>query len=181
MCHELRKLMASADATWGGGQLYGHVEIDETLLGGRRPRAKKMENKTIVKELLQCGGRIVARPVPNATKATLEPVITAHVERGSTISTDEHKSYGDLHMDLVHGVVNHSAKEYVRGEHHVNTLGGHWSLLKRAIKGTHVHVSEKHAWKYVSEFSYRRNMRHSHSGMFNLLVHAFSLPRVIER
>jgi len=43
-----------------------------------------------------------------------------------------------------------------------------------------VHISAKHAWKYISEFSYRRNMRHSHSGMFNLLVQAFALQRVRE-
>jgi hypothetical protein len=64
--------------------------------------------------------------------------------------------------------------------HHVNTLESHWSLFQRAVKGTHVHISAKHAWKYVSEFSYRRNMRHSHWSMFNLLVHAFALPRVVE-
>jgi hypothetical protein len=62
----------------------------------------------------------------------------------------------------------------------VNTLEGHWLLPKGAIKGTHVHISEKHAWKYIAEFSYRRNMRHSHWAMFNLLVPAFSLPRLEE-
>jgi hypothetical protein len=68
----------------------------------------------------------------------------------------------------------------VRGKHHTNSIDGHWSLLKRAIKGTRVHVSTKHAWKYVADFSYRRNMRHSHSAMFNLLIHAFALPRLTE-
>ncbi len=77
--------------------------------------------------------------------------------------------------------VNHDAKEYVRGIHHTNSIEGHWSLLKRAIKGTHVHISSKHAWKYIAEFSYRRNMRHSHWSMFNLLVHAFALPRSRKR
>jgi hypothetical protein len=48
--------------------------------------------------------------------------------------------------------------------------------MKHAIKGTHVSISTKHAWKYVSEFSYCRNMRHTHSGMFNLLVQSFALP-----
>ena len=70
--------------------------------------------------------------------------------------------------------VNHKAGEYVRGIHHTNSIQGHWSLLKRAIKGTHVHISSKHAWKYVAEFSYRRNMRHSHWPMFNLFVQALS-------
>jgi transposase len=77
-------------------------------------------------------------------------------------------------------VVKHVTKEYVRGETHTNTIESHWSLLKRAIAGTHVHISEKHAWKYVAEFSYRRNMRHSHWAMFALLVQAFSLPRLVE-
>jgi transposase len=37
MCHELRKLMASADPDFGGGPgLKGHIEIDETLVYGRR-------------------------------------------------------------------------------------------------------------------------------------------------
>ena len=80
----------------------------------------------------------------------------------------------------MHEAVNHDAKEYVRGIHHTNSIEGHWSLLKRAIKGTHVHISSKHAWKYIAEFSYRRNMRHSHWAMFNLLVQAFALPRLIE-
>jgi transposase len=96
---------------------------------------------------------------------------------GSTISTDEHRGYNGLrHLGYTHGQVNHSEKEYVSGIHHVNSLEGHWSLLKRAIKGTHTHVSEKHLWKYVSEFSYRRNFRHSHRLMFDRLVDSFSLP-----
>jgi transposase len=74
----------------------------------------------------------------------------------------------------------HSAKEYVRGETHTNTLEGHWSQLKRSIKGTHVHVSQKHLWKYVAEFSYCRNFRDSHEGMFNRLVASFSQPRLAE-
>jgi hypothetical protein len=51
---------------------------------------------------------------------------------------------------------------------------------KRAIKGTHVHISAKHSWKYVSEFSYGRNMRKSHWAMFNLLIQAFALPCLVD-
>ena len=94
--------------------------------------------------------------------------------------------------DYDHETVNHSQGEYVRYPNlveflagketitHVNTLEGHWSQLKRSIHGTHVHVSGKHLWKYVSEFSYRRNFRHSHVEMFNRLVASFSLPRLVE-
>ncbi|MGH6790498.1 MAG: IS1595 family transposase [Pseudolabrys sp.] len=179
MCHELRKLMAAADAN-SSGPLSGHVEIDETIIGGRRPYAKKMENKTVVMGLVERGGKLKAGPVPDATMYTLEGIINENVVAGSTISTDEHRSYTGLKHAYDHGTVEHGAKEYVRGIHHVNNLESHWSLFKRAVKGTHVHISSKHAWKYVSEFSYRRNMRHSHWAMFNLLVRAFSLPRLVE-
>jgi transposase-like protein/predicted RNA-binding Zn-ribbon protein involved in translation (DUF1610 family) len=180
MCHELRKLMAAADHDFGGGPgLKGHIEIDETLVGGRR-KANEPDNKTIVMGLLQRDGKIVAAPIPDVTNYTVEGIINENVAEGSTISTDEHRSYQGLKHAYDHGAVNHSAKEYVRGIHHVNSLESHWSLFKRAVKGTHVHISSKHAWKYVSEFSYRRNMRHSHWSMFNLLVHAFALPRLQE-
>lgn len=69
---------------------------------------------------------------------------------------------------------------YVRGETHTNTLGGHWSQFKRSIRGKNIHVSAKHLWKYVAEFSYRRNLRHSHEAMFDRLVASFSQPRVAE-
>jgi transposase-like protein len=179
ICHELRKLMATADANMGG-PLDGHVEIDEVILGGRRPKARKWENKTVVMGMLQRDGRIVAGPVPDQTTYTLEGIVNENVVEGSTISTDDLSAYRGLDGAYDHGTVNHSAKEYVRGIHHVNSLESHWSLFQRAVKGTHVHISAKHAWKYISEFSYRRNMRHSHWSMFNLLVEAFALPRIRE-
>jgi transposase len=178
--HERRKLMAQADNN-RGGPLSGHVEIDETILGGRRPKARKWENKTVIMGLVERDGRIVAGPVPDQTTYTLEGIVTDNVAPGTTISTDDLSAYRDLKRSgYDHETVNHSAKEYVRGVHHVNTLESHWSLFQRAVKGTHVHISSQHAWKYVAEFSYRRNMRHSHWAMFNLLVRAFSLPRLVE-
>jgi transposase len=179
MCHELRKLMASADNWHGGGTpLSGHVEIDETLVGGKATRETMMQNKTVIMGMLERDGRIVAGPVPDQTMHTLEGIILENVAEGSTVTTDNLRSYRGLKHTFTHGIVNHTAKEYVRGDHHVNSIEGHWSLMKRAVQGTHVHISAKHAWKYVSEFSYRRNMRHSHTAMFNLLVHAFALPRL---
>ena len=178
MAHELRKLMATADNDFGGGPtLKGHIEIDETFVGGRR-KAGEPDNKTVVFGMVERGGKIVAGPIPDVTTYTVEGIINENVVAGSTISTDEHRAYQGLKHAYDHGTVQHSAKEYVRGIHHVNTLESHWSLFKRAVRGTHVHISAKHSWKYVSEFSYRRNMRHSHWAMFNLLVQAFALPRL---
>ena len=84
MAHELRKLMATADS--GGGPLNGHVEMDETFIGGKvKGRGVKagLENKTIVFGMVERDGRIVAGPVPNRYKTTLEPIIKKNVERGT--------------------------------------------------------------------------------------------------
>jgi len=180
MCHELRKLMASADDT---GPLSGHVEIDETFVGGRkRHNQGKMgvTNKTIVMGIVERGGNLRAGPIDDTNSTTLEAHVLHNVERGATISTDEWGGYNKIaeRGGYVHGRVKHSDDEWRRGEHHTNTIEGHWSLFKRAVRGTHVSISSKHMWKYVSEFSYRRNMRHSHEAMFRRLVSAFALPRL---
>src|SRR6516164_2425239 len=64
ICHELRKLMASADAN-RGGPLSGHVEIDETLVGGKAKGggAKRLTNKTAVLAMVERGGKIIAGPI----------------------------------------------------------------------------------------------------------------------
>ena len=180
MCHELRKLMAQSD-NWGPmGGPGGHVEIDETMIGGRvKGQRDKLRNKTVVMGMVERDGIVRAGPVPDTKITTLEPLVRMNVSAGTTISTDEHPSYADLrHSGYLHGVVTHSAKEYVRGIHHTNTIEGYWSRLKLSIKGAHIHVSRKHLWKYVSEFSYRFNYRHAPASMFYGLVQGLSRRRV---
>lgn len=178
MADELRKLMQAADYQ---GPLGGHVEIDETLVGGKADgHANKMANKTMVMGMVERDGNLRAAPIPNARAATLADVIERHIEPGTTISTDDWRGYNILQVSPYgHGTVNHSAKEYVRGIHHTNSIEGFWSHFKRAIKGTHVHISAKHAAKYVGEFAYRRNMRDSQHAMFKRLVASFALPRLV--
>jgi transposase len=83
ICHELRKLMANGDHE---GPLGGHVEIDETLVGGRQKRVhhKSAEsNKTIVMGMVSREGKIIAGPIPADTREVLEPILRRHVEPGT--------------------------------------------------------------------------------------------------
>jgi hypothetical protein len=61
--------MALADDKWGGGPMSGHVEIDETFVGGRR-KAGEPDNKTVVFGMLQRDGRLLAAPIPDVTTYT---------------------------------------------------------------------------------------------------------------
>lgn len=186
--HELRKLMTSADR--GGvnnGPLSGHVEVDETYVGGKPRRKGKNKrgrgalNKTIVLGLAERNGNIRAGVVPNITAGTLQGAIVANVESGSTVSTDELSSYRGLkERGFNHLTVSHGKGEYVRGDAHVNTIEGYWSRLKLSIRGTHIHVSRRHLWKYSSEFAFRHNMRKDPAAMFDRMVSAVSLPRLAD-
>jgi transposase-like protein/predicted RNA-binding Zn-ribbon protein involved in translation (DUF1610 family) len=176
MGHEIRKYIGKIDGDppiGGGGS---HVEIDETMIGGKRPgkRGRGAAGKTIVLGMLERGGDVMTRIVADVRRTTLEPHILANVKKGSTVSTDELKSYAKLaRRGYKHGAVNHSAEEWVRGKHHVQGIEGFWSLLKRAIRGTHVHVSRKYLANYFVEFEYRWNERASPETMFPKLLKGF--------
>ncbi|MBL6946689.1 MAG: IS1595 family transposase [Rhodospirillales bacterium] len=175
---ELRKLMANSD---DHEPLSGHVEIDETYVGGK-PRRGKRKPKAIVFGMLQRGGTVRAGIVPDTHRKTLFKVIAKNVQRGSKISTDELPTYWALKsFGYDHGMVKHQYHEYSYKGHSTNGIEGYWSRLKMSIRGTHVHVSRKHLWKYVCEFSYRYNNRAmSHGEMFNDLVSCLRLPRLAE-
>ena len=60
-----------------------------------------------------------------------------------------------------HGVVNHSAGEYVSedGKTHINTTEAFFAILKRGVMGSFHSISEQHLHRYVNEFMFRWNAR----------------------
>lgn len=175
MGHEIRKYMTKVD---GDDGLSGHVEIDEAYIGGRdnqRGRPGKNSKKTAVLGMVQRGGNVMTKVIPNAKGTTLLPIIVKNVEEGTTISTDEMGGYRHLpNHGYIHGFVTHSRDEWKNGIHCTNAIEGFWARLKLSIRGTHVHVSRKHLPKYLGEFEYRYNMRKANpSLMFDRLLQAF--------
>ena len=172
--HEIRKYLGKVD---GDDGLSGHVEIDESYIGGKdgqRGRPGSNSKKTAVLGIVERNGDIMTRVVSDTKSKTLLPIITNNVEKGTIISTDEMRSYKRLaKLGYDHGFVMHSAEEWKKGIHHTNSIEGFWSRLKNSIKGTHVHVSKKHLPKYLAEFEYRYNMRSNPYLMFHQLLIAF--------
>lgn len=173
MADQIRQYMGEVD---GDENLQGHVEVDETYIGGKHPgkRGRGASGKTVVFGMVQRGGDVMTRVVPNVRRKTLQPIIDEKIAQGSTISTDELPTYNKIgEHGFNHGVVNHGKGQYVKGPHSVNAVEGFWSQVKRSIKGTHVHVSRKHMSKYLGEFEFRYNMRLTPSLMFDRLLRAF--------
>ena len=175
--HQIRQHMAEVD---GELPLSGQIECDETYVGGRTKGMGRRYtgNKTIVFGMLQRDGQVMTKVVPNVGKKTLQPIIEANVEQGSTVHTDELRSYKGLNKKgFTHKTVNHGAKEYVLNDTHVNGLENFWKHLKGSIRSTHIHVSQKNLHKYTKEFEYRFNSRENPSAMFPALVSKFAKPR----
>lgn len=170
MGHELRKLMSNADHNV---PLNGHVEVDEAYIGGRRTGrpGRGAKGKTAVLGMVERDGNVRANPVPDTTMHTVQNSIVQNVEKGSRISSDEYASYQHLgKIGYDHHTISHGKKEYARGDVHTNSIEGYWSRLKNSIRGTHIHVSPKHLWKYTAEFSFRYNMRSRPGEMFGKLI-----------
>ncbi len=159
LCHRIRAALKEVDAQL----LKGIIETDETFVGGKvegMGRGYK-GNKTVVVGAFQRDGAIRLQVVRGRDRETLQGFIRENVA-GDTeaIYTDEWEAYkGIADHDTKHETVNHSEKEYVRGEVHVNSVENIWSLLKRSIIGSYHQVSAKHLDAYLDELEFRFNNR----------------------
>lgn len=152
---------ANPDSPLGGKP----IEVDETYIGGKEKNkhaSKKLKagrgavGKQAVIGLMERGGRVVAFPIKSTDRQTLHGAINANVKQGSTVYTDDFRSY--LKMEgYNHETVCHSIGEYVREQAHTNGVESFWALLKRGYYGIYHNMSPKHLHRYVNEFSFRHN------------------------
>jgi transposase-like protein len=172
MMHRLRF------ALHGGSfeKLTGHVEIDETFIGGKARNMHKsrklkalmgsrggVTGKPVVMGMLQRGGKVRTSVIGERDKPTLHAEVNANVRKGSKVYTDELIAYWGLEENYAHQIINH-AEEYVNGKIHTNGMENFWSLVKRGLHGTYVSVEPFHLFRYLDEQAYRYNNRKHDSG-----------------
>jgi transposase-like protein len=150
-------------------KLSGHVEVDETFIGGKARNMHKVKrdrvitgtggkDKTVVMGMMERGGEVRTSVVGGRRKKELQQQVREHVEAGAAIFTDELLSYDGLESDYQHQVINH-AVEYVNGNVHTNGMENFWSLVKRGLHGTYISVEPYHLFRYLDEQSFRFNNR----------------------
>ncbi len=161
LCHRTREALAHTEIE--GPTLFGIVEMDETLIGGRRKGVGQgnREGKVWVAGAVQRGGKIRLEQIPNVKRKTLHGFIDRHVkDEAEAIYTDELASYmGISDGNTRHQTVQHSAEQWVVGDVHTNSVEGVWSLFKRSIIGAFHKVSKKHLDRYLEELEWRFNNR----------------------
>jgi transposase-like protein len=168
--HRIRAAMQSGSFD----KLSGEIEADETFIGGKARNMHKAKraaritgtggkDKTAVMGILERGGKVKTKVIPNRKKNALQSEIRKHVEAGSALYTDALLSYDGLAAEFAHQVVDH-AVQYVDGKIHTNGLENFWSLLKRGINGTYVSIEPFHLFRYLDEQAFRYNNRKDDTG-----------------
>ena len=105
-------------------------------------------------------GPVRAVSIDSEKVATMQPVINQHLCKSSHLISDMHRSHMAIGKQFaVHSYVNHSLREYSRGNVHTNTAESFAGIVKRARVGVFHYMSQLHLNRYMNEFEFRWNNR----------------------
>lgn len=128
MEHRLREAMRTGSLYPLGGTGKA-VEADETFMSHMegRPRGRRgTTDKRKVLTLVERGGNARSFHVRDLRVDIVAPIVRENIARESILMTDEARHYRNLGKEFAeHHAVEHNAKEYVRGEAHVNVEARH--------------------------------------------------------
>ena len=165
MGHAVRAMMdPSAEDS---PQLKGIVELDEKYFGGKPRYEKEVQHshgKATTKQPILVAaerhGLVRAEPVGSAKAIDLMPPVFKLISNDAHLMTDEHRSYQAIgKWFTAHSSVNHSQKEYARGNVHNNTAESFNAILERARQGVFHYLSRKHLKRYLHEIGFRWDHR----------------------
>jgi transposase-like protein len=177
MFKQIRTLMSKNISLEGSS-----VEADETYIGGKAKNkhpgncggtGRTLGDKTPVFGMVERGGRVIAKVTKDVKVSSIFPIIAERVLPSSTVYTDSYTTYdhlGKMPQGYEHKRINHTAKVYVMGDIHTNTIEEFWSLLKRGIGAVYHSVSEKYLQTYCDLYAYRYNRRFVDRPMFTALL-----------
>lgn len=175
--HKLRAGMVRPNQDRIGGQPGNHVEVDETLVGGKtRGEGRGVHHKTLVAGAVEVrhrkpgsaqdkrkdgryAGRVRLAVAADRSAGSLCGFVQSSVMPGSLIVTDDWSGYGSLdkpgydHHAIAECGDPEVAEEFMPMIHLI------FSNLKTWLNGIHHGVSAKHLQAYLNEFTFRFNRR----------------------
>jgi transposase-like protein len=173
MSHRIRMAISpGSDAGPLGGE-GKTVEVDETFYGwkGGSPkwilhpefgwqRSQSTSDRMTIVTLVERGGAARSVKVEDLKADTLRAAVLNNSDTKSKLMTDERSTYRGIGRRFAgHRSVNHAAEEWARGEAHVNSAEGFFSIFKRGMVGIYQHCDERHLHRYLAEFDFRYTHR----------------------
>ena len=125
------ELEAASTAMFGG-----KIEVDGSYFGGRRKgkRGRGAAGKVPVFGILKRGGKVYTKIIPDASSATLVPIIERKVVPDRIVYSDCWKAYNVLDVsDFKHFRINHS-RLFADARNHINGIEHFWNQAKRHMR-----------------------------------------------
>ena len=150
------------------------VEIDESKFGRRKyNRGRCIDGHWVFGGVERGTGNAFMVEVPNRTTQTLLPIIQKYVLPGTTVLSDEWRSYRRItSIGMIHKTVNHSVNfvDPSTGTH-TQSFESTWDQVKRIMRRKGVmRTSEVLFPSYLSEFLWRKKF-HSKNHFDTILEH----------
>ena len=166
MMHRIRKAsepVGELPKLGGGG---GVVEADETYIG-KKPDAPKVRRKAgaaqknMVFSLVERGGKVRSFHISGPMFEGIKQALQAGVSLEAHLQTDEARMYNNIGKAFAsHGRVNHSIKEYVRGDLTTRIRSRISSQCSSVACAASTSTAKSHhLHRYLAEFDFRYNNR----------------------
>jgi len=156
--HRLREIIVFEIEQESHEFLDGEIEVDESYFGGRRKgkRGRGAAGKIPVFGLLKRGGRVYTKIIPDASSATLYPIIEHKVVPDSIVYSDCWRGYNVLDVsDFRHFRINHS-ELFADRKNHINDIENFWNQAKRHMRKFNG-VPKEHFGLFLKECEWRVN------------------------
>ena len=156
--HRLREIIALELDREASEAFGGEIEVDESYFGGRRKgrRGRGAAGKIPVFGLLKRGGRVYTKIIPDASSATLYPIIEDKVIPDSIVYSDSWRGYNVLDVSqFKHFRINHS-KLFADKQNHINGIENFWNQAKRHMRKYNGIKPDNFYW-FLKECEWRFN------------------------
>ena len=156
--HRLREIIAYELEAESEAMFVGEIEVDESYFGGKRKgkRGRGAVGKIPVFGLLKRGGKVYTKIIPDASSATLMPIIERKIVPDSIVYSDSWRGYNVLDVsDFHHFRINHG-KLFADNRNHINGIANFWNQAKRQMRKFNG-VPKAHFVLFLKECEWRFN------------------------
>ena len=165
----LREIIALELEVESEAMFGGEIEVDESYFGGRRKgrRGRGAGGKIPVFGLLKRGGKVYTKIIPNASSATLMPIMERKIVPDSIVYSDSWKGYNVLDVSAFkHFRINHW-ELFADKQNHINGIENFWNQAKRHMRKFNG-VPKAQFGLYLKECEWRFNNSHPSDQLFQI-------------
>lgn len=194
---KVRRRIQAAMANYDLEPFSGVIQMDEVYLGGSNHGRYSRINEGIGQNKFPVFGiydeskrRVYSYPaIPDKngkclSKDAIKPFIEKTCKPGSTIVSDEWRSYNFLDKNTSgyhHERVNHKEGQYTNANGFTtNLIEGYWGLIKKTYYSTHAFFSKEWAHLYLAESDFRYNYPDWEDAIETVLRQSVLFPQVID-